>query len=59
MNDGFGRYDVYATAGSAYCYRDSNILKNRLGLHDQVELKAVEANLFAIRFCHIKKSNKN
>lgn len=49
MNDGFGKYDVYTTAGSIYCYRDSNVLKNRFGIQDQEELKAVEANVFAIR----------
>ncbi len=49
MGDGFGKYDVYATAGSVYCYRDSHVLRNRFGLRDQAELKAVEAGLFAIR----------
>lgn len=49
MSDGFGRYDIYTTAGSIYCYKDSRVLKNRLGLRDSTELKALEANLFAIR----------
>ena len=49
MSDGFGKYDVYATAGSIYCYQDSNVLKNSLGIRDQEKLKAIEANLFAIR----------
>ena len=49
MNDGFGKYDVYATTGSIYCYRDSNVLKNRLGVHNQTKLKTIEANLSIIR----------
>lgn len=49
MADGFGKYDVYATAGSIYCYPDSNVLKNRFGLSDPIKLKAIETDLSAIR----------
>lgn len=49
MTDGFGKYDVYAVAGSLYCYPDSSVLKNRFDLRDSTKLKAVEADLSAIR----------
>lgn len=49
MADGFGKYDVYAVAGSIYCYPDSSVLKNRFGLHDPAQLKALESDLSAIR----------
>ncbi len=49
MTDGFGKYDVYAVAGSIYCYPDSGVLKNRFGLRDAAKLKAVEADLSSIR----------
>ena len=49
MDSGFGKYDVYAVAGSIYCYRDTNVLKNRFGLRDGAELKAVEADISLIR----------
>lgn len=49
MADGFGKYDVYSVAGSIYCYPDSSVLKNRFGLHDSAKLKAVEADISAIR----------
>lgn len=49
MDKGFGKYDVYATAGSIYCYRDTNVLKNRFGIQDGKRLKELEADLSAIR----------
>lgn len=49
MADGFGKYDVYAVAGSIYCYPDSSVLKNRFGLRDAAQLKALESDLSAIR----------
>jgi len=49
MADGFGKYDVYAVAGSIYCYPDSSVLKNRFGLRDPAQLKALESDLSAIR----------
>ena len=49
MNKGFGKYDVYAVAGSVYCYRDSNVLKNRFGLRDGAKLRAVEADVSLLR----------
>ena len=49
MDNGFGKYDVYAVAGSIYCYRDSNVLKNRFGLRDGAKLRAVEADISLLR----------
>ena len=49
MDKGFGKYDVYAVAGSIYCYRDSNVLKNRFGLRDGAKLRAVEADISLLR----------
>lgn len=49
MADSFSRYDVYAVAGSRYCYPDTNVLKNRFGLRDAEQLKKVEADLSAVR----------
>ena len=30
----FGKYDVYAVSGSIYCYKDTNVLKNRFDIRD-------------------------
>ena len=49
MDKGFGKYDVYTTSGSIYCYRNTNVLKNRFGLRDGKKLKELEADLSAIR----------
>ena len=49
MDKGFGKYDVYTVAGSIYCYRDSNVLKNRFGLRDGAKLRAVEADISLLR----------
>lgn len=49
MDRGFGKYDVYTVSGSIYCYRDTNVLKNRFGLRDGEKLKKVEADLSVIR----------
>ena len=49
MADGFGKYDVYATAGSVYCYAGTAVLRNRFGIRDADELRQVEADITAIR----------
>ena len=49
MAEGFGKYDVYAVVGSIYCYRDTNVLKNRFGLRDSAKLRAVEADISLLR----------
>lgn len=49
MSNRFGRYDVYSVAGSIYCYRDTNVLKNRFDIRDNAQLKQIEADITAIR----------
>ena len=49
MADSFSRYDVYATVGSIYCYPNTGVLKNRLGIRDGNTLKKVETDLSSIR----------
>lgn len=49
MDKGFGKYDVYAVAGSIYCYRGTSVLKNRFGLRDMETLKKLEADISAVR----------
>ena len=49
MDKGFGKYDVYAVAGSMYCYRGTSVLKNRFGLRDMETLKKLEADISAVR----------
>lgn len=49
MNNNFGKYDIYAVSGSIYCYGDTGVLKNRFGIRDGKKLKALEADLSAVR----------
>lgn len=49
MADSFGKYDVYAVAGSLYCYPDSSVLRNKLNLRDAALLRRVEADLSGAR----------
>lgn len=45
----FSRYDVYTTVQSIYCYPDTDVLKNRLNIHDRDELKQAEEEFSAVR----------
>lgn len=47
--DGFGKYEVYAVAGSIYCYRGTAVLRNRFGIQDADQLRALEADISAAR----------
>lgn len=49
MAESFSRYDVYTVTGSIYCYRDTNVLRNRLGIRDNQQLRIVEADITAVR----------
>lgn len=49
MSESFGKYDVYATSGSMYCYVGTNILRNRFGIQNADELKRIEADITTIR----------
>ena len=35
----FSKYDVYTTVQSMYCYPDTDVLINKLNIHDKAELK--------------------
>ena len=43
----FSKYDVYVTVQSAYCYPDSNVLKNKLNLTDGTLLKEAEEEILS------------
>lgn len=49
MSNGFSKYDVYAVAGSSYCYPDSNVLRNKFGISDAAKLKIIESDISAAR----------
>ncbi len=49
MADSCSRYDVYAVAGSSYCYPGTGVLKNRFGLRNAEQLKKIEADISAVR----------
>lgn len=49
MDSTFNKYDVYATSGSIYCYVGTNVLRNRFGIKNNEELKAIEADITTIR----------
>lgn len=53
MADSFGKYDVYAVAGSLYCYPDSSVLRNKLNIHNAELLRRVEADLYGARQAEI------
>lgn len=45
----FSKYDVYTTVQSIYCYPDTDVLINRLGIHDKAELKKAEEEFTAVK----------
>lgn len=45
----FSRYEVYTTVQSIYCYPDSDVLKNKLNIHDHSELKQAEEEFVAVK----------
>ncbi len=49
MPESFGKYYVYATAGSMYCYASTNVLRNHFGIRNADELKRIEADITTIR----------
>lgn len=49
MTDGFSKYDIYATSGSAYCYKDTCVLYNRFGIRNAKTLKEIEPDITTIR----------
>jgi cell filamentation protein len=45
----FSKYEVYTTVQSIYCYADSDVLKNKLGIRDRDELKRAEEEFTAVK----------
>lgn len=45
----FSKYDVYTTVQSIYCYPDTDVLANKLGIRDKDALKAAEIEFVAIK----------
>lgn len=45
----FSKYDVYTTIQSIYCYPDSDVLINRLNIHNKKELKEAEQDFVAVQ----------
>lgn len=45
VNELFDKYDVYAVGESKYCYKGTNVLKNKLNIRDQNKLKKIETEL--------------
>ena len=45
----FSRYEVYTSILSIYCYKGTNVLKNKLGIHDAAKLKKAEEEITLIK----------
>ena len=45
----FSKYDVYSTVQSIYCYRDTNVLKNKLNIQDFDTLKQFEEEIVSAK----------
>ena len=45
----FSKYDVYTTVQSMYCYPDTDVLINKLNIHDKAELKQAEEEFTTVK----------
>ena len=45
----FSKYEVYTTVQSMYCYPDTDVLINKLNIHDKAELKQAEEEFTAVK----------
>lgn len=45
----FSKYEVYTTTQSIYCYKDTNVLRNKLNIRDQTLLKKAEEEITAVK----------
>lgn len=45
----FSKYEVYTTVQSIYCYKDTNILKNKLNIHNYDRLKSFEEEIVSAK----------
>jgi cell filamentation protein len=49
MTSGFSKYDCAEIIQSSYCYPDSTVLVNKMGLKDQKQLTNLDSNVTALR----------
>ena len=49
VNELLSKYDVYTTVQSMYCYPDTDVLINKLNIHDKAELKQAEEEFTAVK----------
>lgn len=49
MASDFSKYEIYTSCDSIYCYEGTNVLINKLNIHDNVELKAAETEITFIK----------
>lgn len=45
MRSDFSKYELYTSCKSTYCYENSNVLINKLDIHDNILLKNAEAEV--------------
>lgn len=45
----FSKYDIYTTVQSIYCYPNSDVLRNKLNIHNKDELKRAEEEFSAVK----------
>lgn len=45
MRSDFSKYELYTSCKSVYCYENSNVLINKLDIHDNILLKNAEAEV--------------
>lgn len=51
----FSRYEVYTSVQSIYCYKGTNVLKNKLGIRDTEKLKKAEEEITLIKQMELMK----
>ena len=56
MPDSFSRYEIYTSVGSIYCYKGTNVLRNRLQIRDNELLKTIEADYYSVRQAELLKN---
>lgn len=49
MNGEFNKYDIYVINSSIYCYKGTNVLKNKFAIKDNSLLKQIEDDITTIR----------
>lgn len=52
----FSKYEVYSTVQSMYCYKDTNVLKNKFGIKDSKTLKCIEEEIVSAKLYELMKN---